>query len=118
MSISAINTGLSGMKAYQSALDSSSHAVANASTLNFEPQQVRFQEAKTGGVTVNISQDGRLASKMDPTVTNNPAAMQQSGTDLEVEVVNALQYKNGFDFSARIIKTADAMLGTLIDIRS
>jgi flagellar basal-body rod protein FlgC len=118
MSISAINTGLSGMKAYQSALDSSSHAVANASTSNFKPQQVRFQEAGAGGVIANISQDGSLASKMDQASTNSPVETQQSGTDLEAEVVNALQYKNGFDFSARIVKTADAMLGTLIDIRS
>ncbi|MBC3917509.1 hypothetical protein H8L32_08495 [Undibacterium sp. CY18W] len=110
MSVSALNSGLSGFKAYSSALDSSSHNVANASTAGFVPQQVSFQEQPAGGVTATISQEGAsLASQ-------NPA--DSSGTDLASEIVQSIQFKAGFDLSAKIIKTADQVLGTLIDIKA
>jgi flagellar hook protein FlgE len=105
MSLSALNTGLSGLKAYQGALDSSAHNIANAGTPGFSPQQATFQEANTGGVLVTISQQGSTASK-------------ESSTDLADELVNSMQDQLGFDFSAKIIKTMDAVLGTLIDIKA
>ncbi|MFZ6719544.1 flagellar basal body rod C-terminal domain-containing protein [Undibacterium sp. Ji49W] len=110
MSVSALNSGLSGLKAYASALDSSGHNVANASTAGFVPQQVSFQEQPAGGVTATISKEGAsLASQ-------NPA--DSSGTDLASEIVQSIQFKAGFDLSAKIIKTADQVLGTLIDIQA
>jgi flagellar hook protein FlgE len=106
MSGSALNIGLSGMKSYQRALDSTSFNVANANTSGFKPQQVTFQEVTPSGVVVNISQDASNVSE----------SASASGTDLATELVNSMQYQAGFDFSAQIVKTADEVLGTLIDI--
>ncbi|MBI3286351.1 MAG: hypothetical protein HYZ65_16095 [Burkholderiales bacterium] len=107
MSISALNSGLSGMSAYQRALDSSAHNVANANTAGFTPQQVNFQESQSGGVTVTISKQG-----------NSIATQDASGTDLTSELVYAIQYKADFDLSAKLVKTSDDILGTLIDIKA
>ncbi|MFZ6778455.1 flagellar basal body rod C-terminal domain-containing protein [Undibacterium sp. Ji83W] len=107
MSVSALNSGLSGLKAYTRALDSSGHNVANASTSGFVPQQVSFQEQPAGGVIANISREG-----------SSLASQELSGTDLTSEIVQSLQFKTGFDLSAKIIKTADELLGTLIDIKA
>lgn len=112
MSISLLNIGSSGLQSYQHALDSSSHNIANANTAGFQPQEVNFQEASGGGVVVNISQNGSIASGSSA----NKATNEASGTDLATELVNSIQYKAGFDFSAQIVKTADKVLGTLIDI--
>lgn len=106
MSNTALNIGITGMKSYQRALDSSSFNIANANTSGFTPQQVSFQENHGDGVVVKISQDGAKASE-----PNAP-----SGTDLATELVSSIQYHAGFDFSAQIVKTADEVLGTLIDI--
>lgn len=117
MSISALGTGLSGLQAYQRALDSTSHNIANAGTADFQSQQVNFKEVGTGGVVVNISSDGNKASLASGTETSGTET-QASDTDLATELVNSLKYKAGFDLSAKMIKAADAVLGTLIDIKS
>ena len=104
MSISAISAGLSGMRANMRALDSTGHNVANALTAGFRPQQASFQET-AGGVSVNLSQA--------------PAAGNEgSGTDLASEMVQSMVYQSSFDASAKMLKTADDMLGTLIDIQA
>lgn len=107
MSVSALNSGLSGLKAHMSALDSTAHNVANANTAGFVPQQVSFQEQPAGGSTVSISREGVSL-----------ALQEQSGTDLTSEIVQSIQFKTGFDLSAKIVKTADELLGTLIDIKA
>ena len=112
MSGSALNIGTTSLRAYQRALDISSHNIANANTSGFQPSQAQFQEANAGGVVVNISQNGSVASAS----TTNEFNSQASGTELSTELVNSIQYKIGFQFSAQIVKTANEVLGTLIDI--
>lgn len=107
MSISALNSGLSGMRAFQRALDSSAHNVANAGTAGFIPQQVTFQESPAGGVSTTI---GKAAG--------SAATATESGTDLTSEIVQSIQYKAGFELSAKLVKTTDEMLGTLIDTKA
>lgn len=114
MSGTALNIGITSLRAYQRALDSSSHNIANANTSGFQPEQAQFQEAIAGGVVVNISQNGSIASGSAPA----DLATQASGTDLSTELVNTIQYKAGFQFSAQIVKAADDVLGTLIDINA
>jgi len=129
MAISSLNSGLSGMQAFQSALDTSAHNVANLDTNGFKPQQANFQEQPNGGVSVQVS-GGPQAGQGTP-VTTSPtapttAASAQgttsatasdtpSGTDFAKEAVDQLEYKYGFDMSAQVIKTTDHMLGTLIN---
>lgn len=113
MSISALNIGISGLRAHQRALDVSSHNIANANTAGFQPQQATFQEGLAGGVVVNISQPGSQAAE-----TGTPAASEASGTDLNSELVHAIQYKVGFDLSAQIVKTTAEILGTLVDLKA
>ena len=114
MSISALNTGLSGLKAFGSALDSTGFNVANANTNGFQPQLAQFQESPQGGVIVNLSREGRLASSSN-NVDASPA--QTSNTNLETETINAMQYKIGFQLSAKLVQTADDILATLIDLK-
>lgn len=110
MAISALNTGLSGMKAYQGALDSSANNVANALTKAYQPQVASFQEAPTSGVGVNISKESQELAAQEN--LDRP-----SGTDLATEITNSLQYKAGFELSAKVVKTADEVLSSLLDIR-
>lgn len=113
MSISALNIGITGLRANQRALDVSSHNIANANTRGFQPQQAAFQEGHAGGVVVNISQSGNQALE-----TAAPATDEASGTDLTSELVHSIQYKVGFDLSAQIVKTSAEILGTLVDLKA
>jgi flagellar hook protein FlgE len=115
MSISSLNIGLSGMKAYQGALDSSANNIANANTKAYQPQTASFQENTNGGVTVNISKASQQLASQEANLNSNSEI--SSATDLATELTNNLQYKAGFEFSAKIVKTADEMFSTLLDLK-
>jgi flagellar basal-body rod protein FlgC len=110
MAISSLNIGISGMKAYQGALDSTANNVANALTKGYQVQLASFQENANGGVRVNISKAAQeLATQSDNTET--------SGTDLATELTNNLQYRAGFELSAKLVKTADEIFASLLDLK-
>lgn len=110
MSIPALNSGLSGMLAFQRGLDTSANNIANAQTNGYKPQQASFKEGSNGGVSTVVSGNGSNGT--------SATSAETSGTDLATEMVNSLVYKAGFDASAKIVKTADQMLGTLVDIQA
>ncbi|MFZ6800343.1 flagellar basal body rod C-terminal domain-containing protein [Undibacterium sp. Di24W] len=115
MTISSLNIGISGMKSYQGAIDSSSNNIANASTKNYQPQTASFQENANGGVIVNISKTSQQLANQDSGLSTD--RNESSATDLATELTNNLQYKAGFEFSAKIVKTADEMFSTLLDLK-
>ncbi|MFZ6688446.1 flagellar basal body protein [Undibacterium sp. SXout11W] len=107
MSISSLSSGLSGLHANSTALDSAANNIANANTNGYSPEVVNFQQGATGGVTVNISKAGASASANSP-----------SDTDLTTEIVNSIQYVAGFKLNAQVIKAADQVLGTLLNVKA
>jgi flagellar hook protein FlgE len=117
MSIAALSAGLSGLNASQRALDASAHNVANASTQGFKPQQVQFQEASPAGSGVTLSQQARAQAAATPAATSG-ALQGPSGTDLGKQLTDSLVYKAQFDLSAKVIKSTDQTLGSLINIKA
>lgn len=113
MAISALNSGISAMRAYETALDSTGYNIANANTNNFKPQTASFQEGVNGGVVVNISQ----ASKTLSAQSNEQSNTQPSETDFGTEITNSLQYKIGFQMAAKLVKTSDEILDTLVNMK-
>lgn len=110
MAISSLNIGISGMKAYQGALDSTANNVANALTKGYQPQLASFQENANGGVRVNISKAAQELAKQGDSIEAN-------GTDLTTELTNNLQYRAGFELSAKLVKTADEIFASLLDLK-
>ncbi|MBV1777461.1 flagellar basal body protein [Burkholderiaceae bacterium DAT-1] len=110
MSTSAFSTGLSGLNSYQNAMNVSAHNVANALTRGFKPQEAQFSESSSAGSgsTVSVRQGQSGAGSLS----------LGSGTDLNTEMVNQLQYRNGYTASAKAVKVANQMLGTLINTRA
>lgn len=101
------------MSAYQRALDISAHNVANASTDGFQPLRTNFSTQTAGGVQASVA-----PSTIVSLSTPNVAAPLPSGTDLAGETVGSMIFQHGFEMSAKMVKVADQMLGTLIDIRA
>jgi flagellar basal-body rod protein FlgC len=124
MAINGLNIGTSGLQAYQRALDVSANNVANALTKNFQPRQPQFQEGTPAGVVVTLSPAGnQIANAVNGasngTNNGNQASEDQpSATDLTTEIVNQIQYQAGFNISAKVVKTNDQILGTLLDLKA
>lgn len=106
MSISAINTGASALQAMQGAVNVTANNLANLATRGYTPQRATLQAQSGGGVSLSTSS---AAASTD--------ADAPSGTDFVGESVNLLVYKNAFQASAKVLRTADEMLGTLLDRR-
>jgi flagellar basal-body rod protein FlgC len=105
------------MQAYRLALNVTANNVANAGTDGFQPQRAVFQEDAAGaGVQVTATTPASDSSPATPSenTIDNPVP---SGTDLTAEMVNLLMYRMDFQASAKVVKTSDALLGTLIDTR-
>ncbi len=91
---------LSGMRAAQTALDSSAHNVANQSTEKFRRQEVTNKEGANGGVS---------------TVTTQAST---EGAALATDMVAQLQAKNAFLANLAVFKTSDKMAGALLSAKA
>ena len=98
-SISSIS--LSGMQAAQTQLQASAHNLANSNTKGFHREEVQ-QEARAGvgGVDAEVKR------------------ATGEGANLEEDVVGQLSAKNSFLANLAVFKSADKMLGTLIDSKA
>ena len=108
MSIAALTSGQSGLKATEKALGNSAHNVANLNTQGFQPAQASFQENAPAGTGVSISLQGQQLQK----------AEGPSSTNLATETGNSLLYKAQFSLSAKVIQANDDNLGTLINTKA
>jgi flagellar hook protein FlgE len=115
--IGAIHSALSGLTAFSTQLDVSAHNVANVMTNEFKKSRTEFVELETGGVLPVIQKN----ESAGPFILNNtgygPALLELSNVDLGEEAVNQIIGQRGFEANLQAIKTADDMLGSLLDIK-
>lgn len=90
----------SGLQAAQARLGSSAHNIANMQTDGFKRETVTAQAAPQGGVVVSISQAA------------------QSGPDVTQDVVDQMSAKHAFMANVQVLKTADKMMGSLLDVKA
>ena len=90
----------SGLAAAQLRLGASAGNVANLNTPGYRAQRVAQQAAPEGGVTTSLQRA--------------PA----QGVSLETEVVDQLAAKQAFLANVQTLRTGDAVLGALLDIRA
>ena len=98
--VSTSSIALSGMRAAQTALNSTAHNVANQSTEKFRRQEVNNKEAANGGVTATITQ------------------ASAEGAAPETDLVAQLQAKNAFLANLAVFKTSDKMAGALLSAKT
>lgn len=115
--LSAIHTALSGLAAYAKHVEVTAHNVANVNTNGFKKSRTEFVALETGGVLPII----RKNETAGPVILNNtgygPSQLELSNVDLGEEAVNQIIGQRGFEANLQAIKTADNMLGSILDIK-
>jgi flagellar hook protein FlgE len=106
--INALNTAVSGLHTATIRTDVSAHDVANINTKGFAERSIVQSE--------NQNSSGSHVSQIRKTPNNNP--LGTSNTDLATETVERIT--GSYDFKAQLstIKTADTMLGELLDLKA
>jgi flagellar basal-body rod protein FlgC len=115
--IGAIHSALSGLTAFSTQIDVTAHNMANGMTNEFQKSRTEFVALETGGV-LSVIQKNESAG---PSILNNtgygPAQLELSNVDLGEEAINLIISQRGYEANLQTIKTADDMLGSLLDIK-
>lgn len=90
----------SGMQVAQRRLDSAANNLANAQTPGYQREQVSARAQPQGGVAA--------------TVNKVPA----SGADLAQDMLDQISAAHTYKANAQVVKTADRMVGVLLDTRA
>lgn len=133
---SALYMGAGAMQAHSWGMAVSAHNVANVSTDGFTPQRALFATGPGGrGVTLDtVLRDpplGGAVSAPDRPGTANaapdaiydaaglpPEAVHPSGTELAREMPRMIVTQRTYEANAQTVRTADDMLGTLLNIKA
>jgi flagellar basal-body rod protein FlgC len=115
--ISAIHTALSGLTAFAKQLDVVSHNVANVNTDGFKKSRTEFVEVETGGVLPVVQKDDSAGPAVLKDTSHGPTQVELSNVDLGEEAVNQIIAQRGFEANLRTLKTADDMLGSILDTK-
>ncbi len=115
--LSAIHTALSGLAAYAKQVEVTAHNVANVNTDGFKKSYTEFVSVETGGVLPVVRKDDSAG----PTVLSDrgygPSQVELSNVDLAEEAVNQILAQRGFEANLHTLRTADDMLGTILDMK-
>ena len=115
--IGAIHSALSGLTAFSTQIDVTAHNVANVNTNWFKISRTEFVAVETGGVLPVIQKDESAGPAILNDTGYGPAQLELSNVDLGEEAVNQIIGQRGFEASLQALKTADDMLGLILDIK-
>ncbi|MBQ4566872.1 MAG: flagellar basal-body rod protein [Desulfovibrio sp.] len=122
---SSMQVGASALGVHSWGMAIGTHNVANVNTDAFEPQRAHYADApQDRGVRLNaVSQgDGLARSPGQDTVSGvfggDSLSISPSGTDLAREMTSMISTQRSFEANAVVVRTADDMLGTVLDIRA
>jgi len=115
--IGAMSSALSGLIAFSTQIDVTAHNIANVSTYGFKPSRTEFVAVESGGVRA-MTQKSETAG---PTILSDrgygPTQLDLSNVNLAEETVNRIVAQRGFEANLQALKTADDMLGRMLDIK-
>ena len=127
----SMQLGASAMNTHSRGMAVTAHNVANVSTAGFEPQRAVYATGPAGqGVRLDAVLQGGGASGSvgtpysaaqsvyDVTSGLPLEAANPSGTDLGREMVSMITSQHAYKANAAVVRTGDAMLGTLLDIKA
>ena len=127
----SMNLGASAMNAHSWGMAVTAHNVANVNTAGFTPQHAVYATGPGGrGVRLDaVLQDSGVAGRLpaefrnDPAVSAAPASVESDfvnpgGTDLGREMTQMISTQRTYEANAQVVRTGDAMLGTLLDLKA
>ena len=115
--IGAIHSALSGLTAFSTQIDVTAHNVANVNTNGFKKSRTEFVAVETGGVLPVIQKDESAGPAILNDTGYGPAQLELSNVDLGEEALNQIIGQRWFEASLQALKTADDMLGLILDIK-
>jgi flagellar hook protein FlgE len=115
--IPAIHAALAGLFGFSKYIEVTAHNVANVNTDGFKKSRTELVALETGGVLPVVRKDKSAGPMVLSSRGYGPAQLEVSNVDLAEEAVNQIIGQRGFEANLQTIKTADDMLGSILDIK-
>jgi flagellar basal-body rod protein FlgC len=113
----AFGIALTALRAFDKKLDVNAHNIANVNTDKFKKSRVDLQEAAAGGVKATIEQVNIPGISLG-TNEKTGEERESSNVSMEEEFVDQMVTQYAFESNILIVKTADEMQKSLLDILS
>ncbi len=111
--IRALSSALAGALARQTQVDAAAKNLANATTRGYKRLEVTLQETP-GGVRAQAAREETPGPPVPPEPPDTEPA-EGSNTDPVREIATMIEGQRGFEADLQVLRTADEMLGTLLD---
>ncbi|GAB4248117.1 flagellar basal body rod C-terminal domain-containing protein [Deferrisoma sp.] len=111
--IRALSSALAGALARQTQVDAAAKNLANATTRGYKRLEVTLQETP-GGVRAEAAREETPGPPVPPEPPDTEPA-EGSNTDPVREITTMIEGQRGFEADLQVLRTADEMLGTLLD---
>ncbi len=115
--ISAIHTALSGIAAFAKQIEVVAQNVANVNTDGFKKSRTEFVEVADGGVLPVVQKDDSAGPSVLKDLGHGPSVVELSNVDLGEETAQQILAQRSLEANLQSLKTADAMLGSILDIK-
>ena len=115
--ISAIHTALSGLTAIGKQIEVVANNVANVNTDGFKKSRTEFVEIPTGGVLPVVEKDDSSGPTVLRDTGGNQTMVELSNVDLGEEMVQQIVAQHSFEANLQTLRTGEALLGSILDIR-
>ena len=112
-----MNWASGGLGVHSVGMQVSAHNIANVSTDSFSPQRAVYATGHSGdGVVLDAVYKVDAAAMQGLPRDYGVAVQPISGTELSREMPQMIMTQRGFEANAAAVRTADQILGTIIDM--
>jgi flagellar basal-body rod protein FlgC len=115
--LSAMYPAFTGLAAFATQIAVTAHNVANVNNNGFKKSKTDLVAVETGGVLPVVQKDKSAGPAILNDTGYGPAQLELSNVDLGEEALNQILAQRGFEANISTLKTADDMLGTILDIK-
>lgn len=113
MMISSFASSISAVRAASRMMDAAAHNTANLNTNGFKRHEVRLKEGASGGVETSVNVTDSPGPLYRDSLGNT---VEGSNADYATEAVNMMTAKHYLTANVAVIRTAEDMHRSVIDI--
>jgi len=114
--VSSIQSNVSALQAFSKQMAVSANNVANALSDDFKKSRAINTEGQNGQVETTITKINTPGPLVEDPLSETGELKELSNTDIAEELVNQIMIEQGFKANAKVIKTYDETIGSIVDL--
>jgi len=114
--VASIYSNVSALQAFSKQMAVSANNVANALSDDFKKSRAINTEGQNGQVETTITKINTPGPLVEDPLSETGELKELSNTDIAEELVNQIMIEQGFKANAKVIKTYEETIGSIVDL--